>query len=74
MKFHAGDFSVDNASWLCRPVEGDRDEIEAVVENNQHSTTRKIANIHSRSKSIKLLVKMRCVFLFYRIKTYALFG
>ena len=26
VKFHAGDFSLDNAPWLGRPVEVDRDQ------------------------------------------------
>ena len=40
-----------------RPVEGDNDEIEKLIENNQHSTTREIADILKISKSLKLLVK-----------------
>ena len=34
-KFHAGDFSLDNASWLGRPVEVDSDQISILIENIQ---------------------------------------
>ena len=50
-KFHARDFSLDDAPWLCRPVEVDRDQIETLIENNQHYTTREIADILKISKS-----------------------
>ena len=33
-KFHAGDFSLDNAPWSGRPVEVDSDQIETLIENN----------------------------------------
>ena len=58
VKFHVGDFSLDNAPWLGRPVEVDNDQIETLIENNQCSTTLEIANIHKISKSIKSLVKI----------------
>ena len=35
MKFHAGDFSLDNAPWPDRSVEVDSDQIETLTENNQ---------------------------------------
>ena len=35
VKFHAGDFSLDNAPRLGRPVEVDRDQIETLIENSQ---------------------------------------
>ena len=38
-KFHAGDFSLDDAPWSCRLVEVDSDQIEMLIENNQCSTT-----------------------------------
>ena len=38
-KFHAGDFSLDNAPWLGRPVEVDSNQIETLIENNQCSAT-----------------------------------
>ena len=36
--FHASNFSLDDAPWLGRPVEVDSDQIETLIENNQHST------------------------------------
>ena len=60
-KFHAGDFSLHNTSRSGRPVEIDSDQIETLIENNQCSTTREIADILKISKSIKLLVKMKNV-------------
>ena len=50
-KFRAGDFSLDHAPWLGRPVEVDSDQIETLTENNQHYTTREIADILKTSKS-----------------------
>ena len=50
-KFRAGDFSLDDAPWSGRPVEVDSDQIETVVENNQHSTTCEIASILKISRS-----------------------
>ena len=32
-KFHAGDFSLDNAPRLGRPVEADSDQIRTLTEN-----------------------------------------
>ena len=56
-KFRAEDFSVEDAAWLSRPVEVDSNQIEALIENNQHYSTWKIADILKISKSIKLLGK-----------------
>ena len=39
-KFRAGDFSLDDAPWSGRPVEVDNDQIETIIENNQHYTMR----------------------------------
>ena len=39
VKFRAGGFSLDDASWSGRPVEVDSDQIETLIENNQHYTT-----------------------------------
>ena len=50
-KFHAGDFSLDDAPQSVRPVEVDSDQIETLIENNQHYTTREIADILKISKS-----------------------
>ena len=36
MKFHAGDFSLDDAPPLGRPVEVDSNQIEKLIKNNQH--------------------------------------
>ena len=59
VKFRAGDFSLDYASGLGRPVDPDSDQIETLTENNQHHTMQEIADILKISKSIKLLVKMK---------------
>ena len=49
-KFHAGDFSLDDAPGSGRPVEVDSDQIEILTENNQRCTTEEIANILKISK------------------------
>ena len=61
MTFCAGDFSLDNAPWLGRPAEVDRDQTETLNESNQYYTTWEIANILKISKSTKLLVKKKNV-------------
>ena len=53
VKFHAGDFSLDNGPPQGRPVEVDSDQIEALTENSQHYTAWEIADILQISKSIK---------------------
>ena len=50
-KFCPGDFSLDDAPRLSRPVEVDSDQIETLTENNQRYTTREIAYILKISKS-----------------------
>ena len=50
-KFRAGDFSLDDAPRSGRPVEVDSDQIETLIENNQHYTMWEIANIFKISKS-----------------------
>ena len=50
-KFHAGEFSLDDAPRWGRPVEVDSDQIETLSENNQRYTTREIADILKISKS-----------------------
>ena len=60
-KFCAADFWKDIATWPCRPVEIDSDEIETLIENHQYYTMWEIADIFKISKSIKLLVKMKNV-------------
>ena len=49
MKFHAGDFSLDDAPRSGRPV--DSDQIETLIENNQRYTTQEIADKLKISKS-----------------------
>ena len=49
-KFCAGDFSLDNAPRLGKPVEVDSDQIEILIENNQHYTTWERADILKISK------------------------
>ena len=61
VKFGSADFSLDDAPPLGRPVEGDSDQIETLIENNQHYTTWEITDIFKISKSIKLLVKIKNV-------------
>ena len=60
-KFRAGDFLLDDFPRSGRPVAVDSDQIKTLIENNQCSTTWKLANILKISKSIKLLVKMKNV-------------
>ena len=59
VKFRAGDFSLDDAPQLGRPVEVDSNHIETLIENNQCYTRWETADILKISKSIKLLVKMK---------------
>ena len=49
----AGDFSPDDAPQSGRPVEVDSDQIETLIENNQHSTMQETADILKISKAIK---------------------
>ena len=65
---------LDDTPWLCRQVEVDGDQIETLIESNQHYTTQEIANILKISKSIKLLVKMKNVSFILWKKPYGLFG
>ena len=60
-------------NWSGRPVEVDSDQIETLIENNQHYTMWEIANVLKISKSIKLLVKMKTVFYLWK-KPHGLFG
>ena len=61
VKFRAGDFSLDYASGLGRPVDPDSDQIETLTENNECYNMREIANTFKISKSTKLLAKMKNV-------------
>ena len=60
-RFHAGDFSLDDASRSGRPVEVESEHIETLTENNQHYTPWGIAAVLNMSRSIQLLVKMKNV-------------
>ena len=63
-KFRAGDFSLDDSSQSGKPVEIDSNHIETLTENNQpHTRLWEIADTLKISKSIKLLVKMKNMFL-----------
>ena len=64
-KFHAGDFLLDDAPWLGRPVKVDGNQTMLLIENNQCYTTQDIADILKVSKSMKLLVKRKMCLLFY---------
>ena len=50
-KFQAGDFLLDDAPQLGRPVEVDSDQIETLVENSQRCVTQEIADILKISRS-----------------------
>ena len=52
MKFHAGDFSLDNAPWTGRPVEVHSDQIETLPKNNQCHAPWEIPGVLKISKSI----------------------
>ena len=62
-KFHVGDFSLDYAPWLGKPIEVDSNQIETLIMNNQCYTTWEIADILKISTPItnKILVKMKNV-------------
>ena len=45
VKFHAGDFSLDDAPWSGEPDEVGSNQTEALIKNNQHYATREIATI-----------------------------
>ena len=64
VKFHAGDFLLDNALQLGRPFKVDSDSNRDIENNHLCSTTWEITDILKISKSIKLLVKMKYVFYF----------
>ena len=73
VKFHAGDFSLDDAPPLGRPAEVNSDQIETLIVNSQRSTIQEIASILKISKSMKLLVKMKNVSFILRKKLNRLF-
>ena len=59
VKFHAGDFLLDDAPWSGRPVEIDSDQIKTLIENDQHSTTQDIANCGEQNQKQMTLVWSR---------------
>ena len=73
-KFCVGDFSLDDAPRLGRPVEVDSGQIKTLIENNQCSITWEIADILQISKPIQLLVKMKNVLFILQKKLNGLFG
>ena len=73
-KFPAGDFSLDNAPWSGRPAEVESNQIETLIENNQHYTTWEIADILKIPRSTELLVKMKNVSFILWKKLNRLFG
>ena len=58
VKFCARDSSLDGVPWLGRPVKGDSNQIETLIENNQCYTMWETVDILKTSKSIKFFVKM----------------
>ena len=69
VKFLAGDFSLDDAPWLGRPIEVDSDQIETLIENNQLSTSQEIADILKIPKINKVIGENeKCVFYFTKKK------
>ena len=71
-KFHAGDFSLDNAPRLGRQFEVDSYQIKTLIEDNPYYTTQEIADILKIAKPIKLLMKMKNVSFMLQKKTYGL--
>ena len=75
VKFHAADFALDCAPQSGTAVEVDSDQMETLTENNQHGMPQETADdIPKRSKSIKLLVKMKKVSFILQKKLNRLFG
>ena len=74
VKFHSGDFSLDDAPQSGRQVEVDSDQIETLIGKNQCYTTWEVADMLKISKSIKLLVKMKSVYFILWTKLNRLFS
>lgn len=51
VKFRAGDFWLDDVPLSSRSVEDDSDQVQILTENNQHYTTKKIAEVFKLFKS-----------------------
>ena len=52
-KFRAGDFSLEDAPRSGRPVEVDSNQIETLIENNQHYTLWETASKHTQNIQMK---------------------
>ena len=48
--FQAGDFLLNDCPWLGRPDEIDSNQINSLIENNQHYTMQELAEILKISK------------------------
>ena len=68
-KFRAGDFLLDDAPQLGRPVEADSNQIKTLIENNQCFPMWERVDILKISKSIKLLVKIKKCDFHFTLKT-----
>ena len=66
VKYRAGDFSLNGAPSLGTPAEVYSNHTETLIENSQHYARGEIADMLKISKSIKLLVKMKNVFSFWK--------
>ena len=69
VKFRAGDFSLDDAAWLGRSVEVDSGQIKTLIENNQHSIMRVIADILKISKIDKVTGENETRVFYFKEKT-----
>ena len=59
--------------WLSRQIEVNSNQVEILIENNQHYTMQEITDILKTSMSIKLLVNMKNVTFILWKKLYRLF-
>ena len=64
VKFRAGDFSLDDDPRWGRLIEVDSNQIETLIENNQHSITWELADNLKISKSIVVGENEKCAFHF----------
>ena len=64
VKFHAGDFSLDNAPCSSTTVEVVSDQTETLTENSLCYTMQEIAGILKISKPIVIGRNEKCVFYF----------
>ena len=64
-KFHVGNSSPDDAPWSGRPVGSDSNQIETLIENNQHYTMWEIADILKSPNQYSCWWKYKICLLFY---------